>query len=99
LGSSRRTFGSREPWGNPAVGELYLGYADTSMVRELDAPDDDPADVARQIVDGITSGASELLVDEFTRQARVRLRRIRATSTACAAKIDKLMRHAELLSK
>ena len=30
----------------------------------------DPADVARQIVDGIESGAAEVLADDFTREAR-----------------------------
>ncbi|ORA39982.1 SDR family oxidoreductase [Mycobacterium aquaticum] len=50
---------------------VYLGYTDTSMVADLDVPKNDPADVARQIVDGIESGAAEVLADELTRQARV----------------------------
>ncbi|WP_441957149.1 SDR family oxidoreductase [Mycolicibacterium houstonense] len=49
---------------------VYLGYTDTSMVADLDVPKNDPADVARQIVDGIESGAAEVLADELTRQAR-----------------------------
>ncbi len=49
---------------------VYLGYTDTPMVADLDVPKNDPADVARQIVDGIESGATEVLADELTRQAR-----------------------------
>lgn len=49
---------------------VYLGFTDTSMVADLDVPKNDPADVARQIVDGIESGAAEVLADELTRQAR-----------------------------
>ncbi|AIY47305.1 SDR family oxidoreductase [Mycolicibacterium fortuitum] len=49
---------------------VYLGYTDTPMVADLDVPKNDPADVARQIVDGIESGAAEVLADELTRQAR-----------------------------
>lgn len=49
---------------------VYLGYTDTPMVADLDVPKNDPADVARQIVDGIESGAAEVLADELTRQVR-----------------------------
>ncbi|MCV7064627.1 SDR family oxidoreductase [Mycolicibacterium houstonense] len=49
---------------------VYLGYTDTSMVADLDVPKNDPADVARQIVDGIESRAAEVLADELTRQVR-----------------------------
>jgi NAD(P)-dependent dehydrogenase (short-subunit alcohol dehydrogenase family) len=49
---------------------VYLGYTDTSMVADLDVPKNDPADVARQIADGIESGAAEVLADELTRQVR-----------------------------
>lgn len=49
---------------------VYLGYTDTPMVADLDVTKNDPADVARQIVDGIESGATEVLADELTRQAR-----------------------------
>jgi hypothetical protein len=40
------------------------------MVADLDVPKNDPADVARQIADGIESGAAEVLADEMTRRAR-----------------------------
>lgn len=55
--------------GTDVVG-VYLGYTDTSMIADLDVPKNDPADVARQIVDGIESGATEVLADELTRQTR-----------------------------
>jgi NAD(P)-dependent dehydrogenase (short-subunit alcohol dehydrogenase family) len=55
---------------NTDVIGVYLGYTDTSMVAHLDVPKNDPADVARQIVDGIESGATEVLADELTRQTR-----------------------------
>lgn len=51
----------------------YLGYTDTSMVADLDVPKNDPADVARQIVDGIVSGAPEVLADDLTRQVHAPL--------------------------
>ncbi|MDV3128327.1 SDR family oxidoreductase [Mycobacterium sp. 21AC1] len=51
----------------------YLGYTDTSMTADLDVPKNDPADVARQIVDGIVSGAAEVLADDLTRQVHAPL--------------------------
>lgn len=51
----------------------YLGYTDTSMIADLDVPKNDPADVARQIVDGIISGAPEVLADDLTRQVHAPL--------------------------
>ncbi len=58
-----------EGQGTDVIG-VYLGYTDTSMAAHLDVPKNDPADVARQIVDGIESGAAEVLADELTRQVR-----------------------------
>ncbi|WP_431816564.1 hypothetical protein [Gordonia jacobaea] len=49
---------------------VYLGYTDTSMVADIDIPKNYPADVARQIVDAIETGAAEVIADEFTRRAR-----------------------------
>lgn len=57
------------PEGVNVVG-VYLGYTDTEMISHLDVPKNDPADVARQIVDGIEAGAAEVLADDLTRQAR-----------------------------
>lgn len=51
----------------------YLGYTDTDMIADLDVPKNSPADVARQIVDGIISGAPEVLADDLTRQVHAPL--------------------------
>lgn len=58
-----------QPKGINVVG-VYLAYTDTSMIAHLDVPKNDPAEVARQIVDGIESGAIEVLADDVTRSAR-----------------------------
>lgn len=58
--------------GTDVIG-VYLGYTDTSMTADLDVPKNDPADVARQIVDGIISGTPEVLADELTRQVHAPL--------------------------
>jgi NAD(P)-dependent dehydrogenase (short-subunit alcohol dehydrogenase family) len=58
--------------GTNVVG-AYLGYTDTDMTSDLDVPKNDPADVARQIVDGIDSGAPEVLADDLTRQVHAPL--------------------------
>lgn len=54
------------PQGTHVIG-AYLGYTDTDMISDLDVPKNDPADVARQIVEGVISGAPEVLADELTR--------------------------------
>ncbi|MBX8689861.1 SDR family oxidoreductase [Mycobacterium sp. 20091114027_K0903767] len=51
----------------------YLGYTDTDMIADLDVPKNSPGDVARQIVDGIISGAPEVLADDLTRQVHAPL--------------------------
>lgn len=61
-----------EPQGTLVVG-VHLGYTDTPMIADLDVPKNDPADVARQVVDGIVAGATEVLADDLTRQAKAAL--------------------------
>ncbi|MDX1873688.1 SDR family oxidoreductase [Mycolicibacterium sp. 120266] len=51
----------------------YLGYTDTDMAAGFDVPKNDPADVARQIVDGIIAGTPEVLADDLTRQVHAPL--------------------------
>src|SRR6478609_7410971 len=46
---------------------VHLGYADTDMTAGVTAPKLDPRDVARLVVDGIASGATEVLVDDVSR--------------------------------
>jgi len=52
---------------------VYVGLVDTDMGKFSDAPKSDPADVVRQVLDGIESGADEVLADDVTRGVRVEL--------------------------
>lgn len=57
------------PRGVQVVG-VYMGLVDTDMGKFSDSPKSDPADVVRQVLDGIESGDAEVLADELSRQAR-----------------------------
>jgi NAD(P)-dependent dehydrogenase (short-subunit alcohol dehydrogenase family) len=52
---------------------VYVGLVDTDMAAFADSGKSDPADVVRQVLDGIESGANEVLADEMTRGARAGL--------------------------
>lgn len=52
---------------------VYVGLVDTDMAKFADYPKSDPADVVRQVLDGIESGADEVLADEMTRDVRAQL--------------------------
>ena len=53
---------------------VYVGLVDTDMASFAgDAPKSDPADVVAQVLDGVESGAQEVLADEMTRQVRSQL--------------------------
>lgn len=67
--SMRLELGSR---GVQVVG-VYVGLVDTDMGAFADSPKSDPGDVVRQVLDGIESGADEVLADEMTRQVRARM--------------------------
>ena len=60
------------PRGVQVVG-VYVGLVDTDMAKFTDYPKSDPADVIRQVLDGIESGADEVLADEMTRDVRAHL--------------------------
>ena len=60
------------PRGVPVVG-VYVGLVDTDMSKFTDYPKSDPVDVIRQVLDGIESGADEVLADEMTRVVRAQL--------------------------
>ena len=49
---------------------LHVGYMDTDMASEVTSFKSDPAEVARLTLDGVESGAFEVLADELTRQVR-----------------------------
>ncbi|MFD8807231.1 SDR family oxidoreductase [Streptomyces sp. NPDC059597] len=55
------------------VSGLHVGYMDTDMARHVDEPKTDPAAAARVAVDGIASGAAEIVVDDRSRQIRAGL--------------------------
>ncbi len=60
------------PKGVQVVG-VYVGLVDTDMAGFADSPKSDPADVICQVLDGIESGADEVLADEVTRRVRAQL--------------------------
>ena len=60
------------PRGVQVVG-VYIGLFDTDMARFTDYAKSAPADVIRQVLDGIESGAQEVLADEMTRKVRAQL--------------------------
>jgi NAD(P)-dependent dehydrogenase (short-subunit alcohol dehydrogenase family) len=62
------------PEGVQVVG-VYVGYVDTDMVAAVDAPKSDPADVVRQVLDGVEAGDLEVLADETSRTVKANLHR------------------------
>jgi NAD(P)-dependent dehydrogenase (short-subunit alcohol dehydrogenase family) len=55
------------------VTALHVGYMDTDMVSDVDAPKNDPALIAAAGLDGVATGAYEVLADDLTRQVRASL--------------------------
>lgn len=49
---------------------VYMGYVDTDMVAGVAAPKTAPADVVSQVLDGLASGADEVLADQIARTVR-----------------------------
>jgi NAD(P)-dependent dehydrogenase (short-subunit alcohol dehydrogenase family) len=49
---------------------LHVGYMDTDMVRDVAAPKSKPEDVARQTLDALEAGQSEILADEVSRRVK-----------------------------
>lgn len=60
------------PRGIQVVG-VYVGLVDTDMADFADGPKSNPADVIRQVLDGIESGDDEVLADDLTRDVRAQL--------------------------
>ena len=52
---------------------LHVGYMDTDMVREVAAPKSKPEDVARQVLEALEAGKSEILADEVSRRVKQNL--------------------------
>ncbi|MBX7552050.1 SDR family oxidoreductase [Streptomyces sp. NPDC055966] len=52
---------------------LHVGYIDTDMAAAVDAPKSTPHDVASLALDGVETGAYEVLADELTRNVKAGL--------------------------
>ncbi|MFC5262530.1 SDR family oxidoreductase [Kribbella qitaiheensis] len=49
---------------------LHMGYVETDMTTAVTAPKENPADIAKAALDGIETGAFEVLADETARQVK-----------------------------
>ena len=56
-----------------SVTGLHVGYVDTDLTVGIDAPKTAPEEVAAKALDGIESGAYEVLVDEVSKRAKAAL--------------------------
>jgi NAD(P)-dependent dehydrogenase (short-subunit alcohol dehydrogenase family) len=54
---------------------VHASFIDTDMAEGVDAPKISPQDVARQMLDGVEEGLTEVLADDQTRQIKARLSR------------------------
>lgn len=52
---------------------VHLGYTDTDMVADVDAPKNDPRQVARDILDGVERDDAEVLADDLSRHVKAGL--------------------------
>jgi len=55
------------------VSSLHVGYMDTDMTRNLDAPKSDPAVIAKLAIDGIEAGDAEIIADQVSQQVQAGL--------------------------
>lgn len=58
---------------NTLVQGVHLGAADTDIAAGYDGPKIDPADVARESLDGLERGEIEVLVDDWSRMIKATL--------------------------
>ncbi len=56
-----------------AVTALHVGYMDTDMIADVDAPKADPAAIAAIALDGLERGAWEVIADEGSRRIKAGL--------------------------
>jgi NAD(P)-dependent dehydrogenase (short-subunit alcohol dehydrogenase family) len=49
---------------------LHMGYVDTDLTRGLDAPKSSPEQIVARALDGLESGADEVLADDITLHVR-----------------------------
>jgi NAD(P)-dependent dehydrogenase (short-subunit alcohol dehydrogenase family) len=55
------------------VTALHVGYMDTDMAADVDAPKSDPRDIARRTADAVIAGDYEILADDVTRSVKSQL--------------------------
>jgi len=55
---------------NTQVVALHVGYMDTDMTKDVQAPKSNPLDVARQVLAALENGSSEVLADDVSRQVK-----------------------------
>ncbi len=60
------------PRGVQVVG-VFFGLVDTDMAKFTDLPKSSPADIVKQVLDGIEAGEDEVLGDDMTRAVRLEL--------------------------
>jgi NAD(P)-dependent dehydrogenase (short-subunit alcohol dehydrogenase family) len=75
------------PRGVQVVG-VFFGLVDTDMAKFTDLPKANPADIVRQVLDGIEAGDVEVLGDELTRAVRRELAKPIHERSAAMATID-----------
>jgi NAD(P)-dependent dehydrogenase (short-subunit alcohol dehydrogenase family) len=56
-----------------AVTGLHVGYVDTDLAADVEAPKSDPREVAALALDGVETGAYEVLADDISRQVKAGL--------------------------
>ena len=49
---------------------LHVGFMDTDMAKDVQAPKSNPFDVARQVLAALESGSTEVLADSVSRQVK-----------------------------
>ena len=49
---------------------LHMAYVDTDLTRGFDAPKSSPEEIVKRALDGLESGADEVLADELTLQVK-----------------------------
>jgi NAD(P)-dependent dehydrogenase (short-subunit alcohol dehydrogenase family) len=52
---------------------VHVGFVDTDMTRNVDAPKSKADEVVRRVLDGLEAGAEEVLADETARQVKAGL--------------------------
>lgn len=55
------------------VTALHVGFMDTDMVADIDAPKEDPGTVAALALDGVEGGLIEVLADQLSRDVKSQL--------------------------